>query len=58
MTWSAERKVADPDVWVTYTATVTLGLDLPAAVSRYGRQLTLDVAAGRPMWSRTAPGSG
>lgn len=50
--WSAEYKVSnDPEVWEPRRGLETLGLGLPDALVRYGRYLTLNVAAGRPMWS-------
>lgn len=50
--WTAEYKVqTNPEVWEPRTGKSTLQLDLPRALGRYGRYLTLDVASGRPMWS-------
>lgn len=50
--WSAEVRIAnDPEVWEPHSGRDTIGLDLPTALVRYGRYLTLIVAAGRPMWS-------
>jgi hypothetical protein len=50
--WSAEYKVSsNPEVWEARSGVHTIGLSLPAAIARYGRYLTLSVAAGRPLWS-------
>lgn len=50
--WSAEYKISsDPEVWEPRSGNQTIGLDLPTAIARYGRTMTLSVAAGRPMWS-------
>lgn len=50
--WSVEYKIgSNPDVWDLRSGQMTIGLDLQTAIGRYGRTLTLNVAAGRPMWS-------
>lgn len=50
--WTAEYKVSnDPEVWEPRSGSSSIGLDLQTAIARYGRHLTLAVAAGRPMWS-------
>lgn len=50
--WTAEYRIStNPEVWEARSGSSTLGLDLPAAIARYGRTMTLPVDAGRPMWS-------
>lgn len=50
--WTAEYRVStNPEVWEPRSGSSSLGLDLTTAISRYGRHMTLPVAAGRPMWS-------
>lgn len=50
--WSAEYRVSVyPEIWEPRSGYSVLGLDLPTAIARYGRYMTLSVAAGRPMWS-------
>lgn len=50
--WTAEYRVSfNPEVWESRSGYSSLGLDLTTAISRYGRTMTLPVAAGRPMWS-------
>ncbi|MFN3980150.1 MAG: hypothetical protein ACK4SA_07195 [Caldilinea sp.] len=50
--WTAEKRISsNPEVWEPRSGRVALGLELPQALARYGRTLTLSVAAGRPMWS-------
>ena len=50
--WSGEVKVSNnPEVWEYRTGRESIGLDLPSALTKYGRYLTLSVAEGRPMWS-------
>jgi hypothetical protein len=50
--WSVEYKISNnPEVWELRTGKESIGLDLPTALGRYGRYLTLSVAAGKPMWS-------
>lgn len=50
--WTAEYRVStNPEVWEPRSGSSSLGLDLTTAIARYGRNMTLSVAAGRPMWS-------
>lgn len=50
--WTAEKRISsNPEVWESRTGRMALGLDLQPALTRYGRTLTVPVAAGRPMWS-------
>jgi hypothetical protein len=50
--WTAEYRIStNPEVWEPRSGSISLGLDLPTAIARYGRHMTLPVAAGRPMWS-------
>lgn len=50
--WTAEYRVSsNPEVWEPRSGGSSQGLDLPTAIARYGRTMTLPVAAGRPMWS-------
>jgi len=50
--WTAEYRVSSgPDVWEPRSGKRSLGIDLPTAIARYGRYMTLSVAEGRPMWS-------
>jgi hypothetical protein len=50
--WSAEYKISNnPETWEVRSGIEVLSLDLPTALSRYGRRLTLTVAEGRPQWS-------
>ncbi len=52
VSWTAEYKVSNnPETWEVRTGVEVLSLDLPTALSRYGRRLTLTVAEGRPQWS-------
>lgn len=50
--WTAEYRVStNPEIWESRSGGSSLGLDLPTAIGRYGRHMTLSVATGRPMWS-------
>lgn len=50
--WTAEYRVSiDPEVWEPRSGSSSLGLDPTTAIARYGRNMTLPVSAGRPMWS-------
>ncbi len=50
--WSAQyRMSSNPETWVTQSGLQRLSLDLNAALERYGRTLTVNVAQGHPFWS-------
>lgn len=49
--WTAEYLVnPSSGIWEPRSGSIKAGLDLAAALSRYGRTMTLPVAGGRPMW--------